>query len=245
VRVNDGGADYNYERFSFALEDGAFERWQAESPALGQEAPDFELADLDGERHRLSDLRGHPVVLEFGSYTCPIFCAQIPPMEDLTRRHDEVSFLVIYTREAHPGEITPAHRRNADKLAAASRLAQEEHLGRTVLVDDIAGAVHAAYGRAWDAVFVLDSEGRVVLRRAWNDPGQLGAVLSAMAAGELSDPFESVDMTSVVGRGGFGHGLLRGGASALFDFYNSAPPPVRERLKTSESEDVRRILEDA
>lgn len=236
---------YNYEHFSFSLEDGAFARWQAEAPALGVTAPDFELRDVEGRPHRLDTMRGRPVVLEFGSYTCPIFCAQIPAMEGLARRHANASFMVIYTREAHPGEVTPAHRSNVEKIAAASLLAREEQLHRTVLVDDVEGSVHAAYGRVWDAVFVLDAEGRVVLRRAWNDPEQVDAVLSAFERNEAPGAFDSVDMARVTGRGGFGHGLLRGGTQALLDFYRSAPPPVRERLETSESEDVRSILAGA
>ena len=238
----DGDPGYNYGAFSFSLEDGAFERWLAEAPALGHQAPDFELPDLTGRRHRLSDLRGRPVVLEFGSYTCPIFCAQIPPMEALAIKHDKATFVVIYTREAHPGEVTPAHQTDADKVAAAQRLATEETLGRIVLVDDVEGTVHGAYGRVWDAVFVLDADGRVVLRRAWNDPDQVDAVLLALTRGDSSDPVESIEMTRTMGRGGFGHGLLRGGTRALLDFYNSAPPPVQERLKMSESEDVRHLL---
>jgi cytochrome oxidase Cu insertion factor (SCO1/SenC/PrrC family) len=35
----------------------------------GKEAPDFELEDTDGNRVRLSELRGKPVLLHFGSYT--------------------------------------------------------------------------------------------------------------------------------------------------------------------------------
>lgn len=35
----------------------------------GEEAPDFELETTDGDRLRLSDLRGRPVLLHFGSYT--------------------------------------------------------------------------------------------------------------------------------------------------------------------------------
>ncbi|MCH7571057.1 MAG: redoxin domain-containing protein [Deltaproteobacteria bacterium] len=36
----------------------------------GEEAPDFELPTLDGERVRLSQFRGHKhVLLEFGSIT--------------------------------------------------------------------------------------------------------------------------------------------------------------------------------
>src|SRR3974390_2655042 len=99
---------YNYEGFSFALQVGAYEAWLTQAPALGTAAPAFELPDLTGRTHRLADLRGKPVVIEFGSYTCPIFCAQIPVMEEISHRHPDAAFLVIYTREAHPGEVTPA-----------------------------------------------------------------------------------------------------------------------------------------
>jgi cytochrome oxidase Cu insertion factor (SCO1/SenC/PrrC family) len=41
------------------------------APRVGEGAPDFELPVLhgDGETVRLSNLRGKPVVLVFGSYT--------------------------------------------------------------------------------------------------------------------------------------------------------------------------------
>jgi cytochrome oxidase Cu insertion factor (SCO1/SenC/PrrC family) len=104
---------YNYEHFSFAFERSEFERWLAPGPALGTVAPDFRLLDTAGVEHQLADFRGRPVVIEFGSYTCPIFCAQIGPMEMLADKHPEAAFLVIYTREAHPGEATPAHRSDA------------------------------------------------------------------------------------------------------------------------------------
>ena len=41
------------------------------APKVGDEAPDFELPLLhgDGRTVRLSDLRGRPVALIFGSYT--------------------------------------------------------------------------------------------------------------------------------------------------------------------------------
>ena len=49
--------------------------WQKEfdgrAPRLGDEAPDFELLDVDGENPvRLSEFRGNkPVALVFGSFT--------------------------------------------------------------------------------------------------------------------------------------------------------------------------------
>jgi hypothetical protein len=38
----------------------------------GRQAPDFELPTTTGTRMWLSDQRGHPVLLHFVSYTCPV-----------------------------------------------------------------------------------------------------------------------------------------------------------------------------
>jgi hypothetical protein len=46
------------------------ERREARAPKVGEPAPDFEISLLDGDQKvRLSDLRGRPVGLIFGSYT--------------------------------------------------------------------------------------------------------------------------------------------------------------------------------
>src|SRR5579864_4514389 len=163
----DTGADaYNYESFDFRSEAAELEHWLREGPRIGDPAPDFELADLDGNCVRLSDLRGGPVVLEFGSYTCPIFSDRVPAMEQLAREHPEATFLMIYVREAHPGEIQGAHRSLAEKRTAAHKLALEEALSRRLLVDSVDGLIHRAYGGAWNPVYVIDAGGRVVMRQA-------------------------------------------------------------------------------
>ena len=47
-----------------------FERFAATTPRVGEAAPDFELAAIDGRRVRLKDeLRRGPVVVIFGSFT--------------------------------------------------------------------------------------------------------------------------------------------------------------------------------
>jgi hypothetical protein len=45
--------------------------WTAQSKGIraGDQAPDFELPATDGQPKRLSDFRGKPVVLRFGSPT--------------------------------------------------------------------------------------------------------------------------------------------------------------------------------
>jgi peroxiredoxin len=237
-------ATYNYPAFNFAVADGTFERFLSAAPQLGAVAPNFELPDLEGRHHRLADWRGQPIVIEFGSYTCPIFCGHSPAMEQLAATHPEVAFVVVYTREAHPGERVPGHATVADKARLARRLVEDDKIGRLVLVDDLDGTVHRAYGSVWDAVFVLDSAGNVVLRRVWNDPGHLDVTLQALRAGERVRA-ESTDMSPPATRAGFGHGLLRGGRQAVLDFYQSAPTAVRAQLETSTSLAVREVLDTA
>jgi hypothetical protein len=232
---------YNYEAFSFSLDPEGIGLWLADGPKPGEEAPPFHLPTVDGRVVGLSDCAGRPVVLEFGSYTCPIFCGHIEPMEQVARRHPEAAFLVIYTREAHPGELIPAHQNHEDKKASAKRLLEEERIGRIVLIDDLDGTVHRMYGPAWDSVYLLDGNHFVVLRQAWTHPDEVEAVLAQLALGTPVPPRETTEMAPPTG-GPIGQGLLRGGKQALLDFYVTAPAPIQELLRQSPSPDVRRVL---
>ncbi len=62
--------DYNYAHFRtkhFIADLARSVRGEGVPP--GNEAPDFELPAANGERLRLSSLRGRPTVLHFGSGT--------------------------------------------------------------------------------------------------------------------------------------------------------------------------------
>ena len=60
---------YNYESFSRSESTGKANEFK-NSLRAGEEAPDFELPTLEGERMRLSNFRGSKhVLLEFGSIT--------------------------------------------------------------------------------------------------------------------------------------------------------------------------------
>jgi peroxiredoxin len=233
--------DYNYPAFSFEFDAPGIEAWLRDGPKPGERAPSFELPALDGGTVGLDGLLGQPVVIEFGSYTCPIFCGHVPPMDELARRYPQVSWLVIYTREAHPGETTPEHRSLDDKRAAARLLAADEAIKRRVLIDDLEGLVHRRYGGAWDSVYVIGADGRVVLREAWTHPDRVDEVLGELTSGQDVRPRETRDMAPPSGQP-FGEGLLRGGKRALRDFWETAPPPVQQRLSESPSQLVRDAL---
>ena len=61
---------YNYEHFwAKHLFADLWRTARGEGIQPGTEAPDFELETTEGERVRLSELRGRPVVLHLGSAT--------------------------------------------------------------------------------------------------------------------------------------------------------------------------------
>jgi cytochrome c biogenesis protein CcmG, thiol:disulfide interchange protein DsbE len=66
------------------------------SPATqGSVAPDFSLADLDGNPIRLSDLRGRPVVLNFWASWCGPCVEEFPLLQAVADRHAADGLVVI------------------------------------------------------------------------------------------------------------------------------------------------------
>lgn len=72
-----------------------------------------------------------------------------------------MQFLTVYVREAHPGENMPAHSSYVQKRDQARRFKEWEELPWPVLVDEVKGTVHRAYGLLPNSVFLIDVDGRV------------------------------------------------------------------------------------
>lgn len=58
----------------------------AAAAKVGQPAPDFELKDLAGNAHKLSELKDKIVVLEWWNQDCPVCRAAMPGMKDLSKK---------------------------------------------------------------------------------------------------------------------------------------------------------------
>ena len=52
-----------------------------EAPLVGHTAPDFELQNLDGQNIKLSELRGHPVLINFWATWCGYCLDEMPVIE--------------------------------------------------------------------------------------------------------------------------------------------------------------------
>jgi peroxiredoxin len=177
-----GLGNYNYEHFSRKLLD-ELESARFSGPEAGERAPDFKAATLLGETVRLSDYRGEKnVLLVFGSVTCPMTAASISEINELYDhfRGDDIEFLFVYVREAHPGERVPAHRSAAAKVQAAALLRDEEQLRMPIVVDEVNGPIHRKYSKLPSPAFLIDRSGRVAFRSMWTNPQELSSAIEEL-----------------------------------------------------------------
>jgi thiol-disulfide isomerase/thioredoxin len=71
------------------------------APREGSLAPDFEISDFDGARHRLSDFRGKPVYINFWATWCGPCREELPEMQELLDRHeDELAIITVNRRQS-------------------------------------------------------------------------------------------------------------------------------------------------
>ena len=165
-------------------------------PQPGDAAPAFELTAVTGETVTLASLRGKPVVIEFGSYTCPVFRRQVEPLQVLqTRFGDNVHWVIVYTKEAHPvdGRVAGINRREGievpqhvsfeQRLETAKLCRRKMNLKATVLVDGIENKVTSAYGGHPNRGFIIDADGMVVSRQNWISADKTREALEGLLAG--------------------------------------------------------------
>jgi hypothetical protein len=214
-------ASYNYDRFPTFLIYRDLARSLRDAVRPGELAPDFDLETVDGSRLRLSDLRGRPVLLHFGSLTWPLTAGGVPALKALHAEFgDRVRFVTVVVREAHPGRRYPAHRTMPQKLAHARDFAAQEAIPWTVAVDDLEGSVHRRYGQMPDNAVLVDADGRVAYEAKWTHGPSLRRA--------LAEPVEpSVDrrphlLSAVRGR----HAVPRGGEGAVRDLAVAALPAL-------------------
>jgi peroxiredoxin len=239
-----GSKSYNYRSFDREQLRKELNGKQMNGPKPGEEAPDFELPSLEGEKVRLSDYAGERnVVLTFGSATCPMTAGSIRGLNRLYEQYadEDVRFLFVYVREAHPGEDVPAHRSLGDKAEGAELLREEEEVEMPILLDTLDGKVHRQYGGRPNPSYVIDKSGRVAFRAVWTRPSVVEEALE-----ELLEQQEESGREHAVVRGGEDtalprrYGLLhahraleRGGPRAVRDFKEAMGASGRVAMATS------------
>ena len=156
------------------------ERCQA---IVGEPAPDFSAHTLSRDGNvssdllNLSDLRDAPVLLIFGSYTCPVFRHQSERTKQLIAEFENsVQFVYVYTLEAHPTDGWNTNSNRADEIMYAqptnmNECAKVAHdwrraysFHRQVVLDWPDNRISDDYAGAPERLYVLDANGFVIFK---------------------------------------------------------------------------------
>lgn len=149
----------------------------AESPGINEQAPEFTLPTATGNQAiALSSLsRKGPVVLVFGSYSCPNFRSSAETLSGLYGKYGkQAQFLLVYIREAHTDDNWESTRNTREGVSVkpvstmgerqerATMCTRKLHLPFTAVVDGLDGAVEKAY-HAWPSrTLVVGTDGRIL-----------------------------------------------------------------------------------
>ena len=218
-----GKTEYNYKRYKMSEYDlGAFPGSKA-----GELAENFTVCDQNGKPVSLYDFRGKWVVLETGSITCAMYVKNIPGIKELQAKYPDVEFLLVYVREAHPGSRLGPHQSNGQKIERAEKLRQFYDEPRKILIDDLQGKMHKAYGELPNMVYIIDPDGRIIYRSDWAFPKRIDKILQNRDKINTNEHVQIITaapwiMIPVV---------LRGGWDALWDISIALPTIIVAHLK--------------
>ncbi|MFC7482947.1 TlpA family protein disulfide reductase [Luedemannella flava] len=207
------------------IDDMTFSR---DAPAPGDRIPAFDLVTVDGGRFRDTDLGGLPVLMVFGSRTCPVTESAVPVVRRLHAQFgDRVRFVLVNTREAHPGDDFGQPDTFVVKHRHAVQLRDHHAIDFEVAVDDIDGRLHRAMSPKPNSAYLIDPSGVIRYRAHWaNDEAALHSALTDMAAGRVPTRDVSRAMAGPLLRA-VGHlpGIVRhAGRQVERDVWLAAPP---------------------
>jgi thiol-disulfide isomerase/thioredoxin len=220
--------NYRYNRFTTNLlfADLQFRQGAA---APGDRVPPFELITISGKRLVNEDLFGDkPVLFVFGSMTCPMTASSAPSIQKLYKEFGErVDFIMLYVREAHPGENYAQAESIEDKLESARALQSFYGINWTVAVDTLDGDLHRALDPKPNAAYLVSSKGEILFRSLWAaDYDALHLALGDAADGKALRRTQSTRLFGPVVRamGMVREVMRRGGPQAERDLWRAAFP---------------------
>lgn len=149
-------------------------------------------------------------------------------MSDLGHRYADrgVTSVFLYTREAHPGENYRHHTSMDLKRSHARAFRDHSNVSRRILLDDLEGTVHHAYGLLPNMTWIMAPGGRIAYKAMWTDSDDVEDALATFVEGygrrreDHLVPFQSERLSwRVSDQAAFRAGLERTGPQAVRDFY--------------------------
>ena len=138
------------------------------APTQGSLAPDFSLLTVDGEQITLSELRGHPVMINLWATWCAPCRIEMPHIQDRFERYAEDGFIVLAVDFDEPAEFVAEFR---------------DELGLTfdLLLDPGAEVQELYRNRSYPSTFFIDANGVIQVQHiGLMTEGQLDENLAAI-----------------------------------------------------------------
>lgn len=205
-------------------------RIPASDPGPGDRVPDFDLPTTDSGRFASDQFAddARPVLLVFGSLTCPVTESAGDGLHKLHARYGtRVRFVMVNVREAHPGAAVPQPGSAESKQRHANELKSHHGFPFEVAIDDIDGTLHRVFGTRPSSAYLIDPTGTIVFRAHWsNATDALDNALAAVVAGH-APPRATAGQTLQSMAKMTGHAdvaFTNAGSGAMRDTWRAAPP---------------------
>lgn len=137
-----------------------------ESAVVGEEAPDFEVMDANGNMHSLSDYEGQYVILEWLNHGCPYIRKHydgnnMQRLQEKYTEQDVVWLSVISSAPGTQGYMEPEEARQS---------VEEYNASPTAILLDTEGTMGKKYdARVTPHMFIIDPDGIVRYNGAIDD----------------------------------------------------------------------------
>jgi hypothetical protein len=156
------------------------------SPDVGSPVPNVKIAELNDRAFIPTNYKGHVLVLEFGSLSCPVFRDHVQEMEKLRAAEGpRAFFLLVYTREAFPtGDKDVQRNKDQDisvsdaktleeRKTQAAETQQKLQIAMPVAIDSMDDAVSNAFGTFPNGAVVIGKDGNIAALEHWTNPESL------------------------------------------------------------------------
>lgn len=221
-------SEYRYTRFTTGL---LFRdlRFASGSAKAGDAFPASNLITTHGNTLTPDNIfDDKPVLFIFGSMSCPMTASAAPRLDELFDEFgNRVTFVMLYVREAHPGEHIDQAETIEEKLAHARELEEFYGIEWTVAVDSIDGDLHRALDPKPNSAFLASANGTILFRSMWaSDTHAIGRALTAAVSGNALPKTQSTRMIGpLIAAMGYVYDVMaRSGPRAVRELWLAAFP---------------------
>ncbi len=120
----------------------------------GNVAPDFTVTDYDGNKVRLSDFKGKPVVLNFWATWCYYCKVEMPDFNEAYKKYPDVQFLMVN-----------ATGTNGETVETAKAYVEQEKFEFPVFFDNEYDALKTYGISSFPMTIFIDEDGNIVSQR--------------------------------------------------------------------------------